>query len=302
MVVEVVDDYNVNIMPPTPDVTFLRTMAEDAYLRRAVRRRGQRRHREQSIGTGSVQVRGMEQGRPPGAGSQPGLLGRGQPYLAEVIFRPIPESSTLRRPSRPARYIVNRLNSDEAASPRVSDVHGDLPGRPCLLHHLQQPDHGRRSAHGGQGGAPGHEPCRGPPGHRGRPLQRQRASTGFVTPSNLGFDDTLEPYPYDPETAKQLLADAGYADGFSIGTSCPVGAYTNFEDVCQAIANYLGEVGITLDGGEIEFLESGVYWDREAARTAALFGDSWSASVGEALPCLNGALTALTPATPRVRP
>ncbi|MCB0121532.1 MAG: hypothetical protein KDE58_04770, partial [Caldilineaceae bacterium] len=95
----------------------------------------------------------------------------------------------------------------------------------------------------------------------------------------------------DPEKAKALLAEAGYEDGFEIGMACPIGAYTNFEEVCQAIASDLEAVGITIAGGEVDLMESGVYWDLEAKKELPpLFGDSWSASVGEALPRLEGAL------------
>jgi peptide/nickel transport system substrate-binding protein len=118
-------------------------------------------------------------------------------------------------------------------------------------------------------------------------------STGFVTPGNLGHDSSVEPYPYDPDRARELLDEAGYPDGFTIGFACPIGAYTNFEQVCQAVAGYLEDVGIVPEGGEIQFMESGQYWDLEAAKELPpLFGDSWSTADGEALNRLIGALTA----------
>jgi len=115
-----------------------------------------------------------------------------------------------------------------------------------------------------------------------------RPSTGYVTPANFGYDETLEPYGYDPEKAKELLAEAGYADGFSMGFACPSGAYINFEQVCEAVQGYLAEVGIETD---LELMESGQYWDLEANKELPpMFGDGWSETSGEALPRLRGAL------------
>jgi peptide/nickel transport system substrate-binding protein len=92
----------------------------------------------------------------------------------------------------------------------------------------------------------------------------------------------------DPDKARELLAEAGYADGFEMGMACPAGAYTHFEEVCESIASYLGEVGIQVD---LEIMESGHYWDLEANKELPpLFGDSWSSAVGEAYPRLIGAL------------
>ncbi|HZA25970.1 MAG TPA: ABC transporter substrate-binding protein, partial [Dehalococcoidia bacterium] len=34
-----------------------------------------------------------------------------------------------------------------------------------------------------------------------------------VTPSSLGYSPELDPYPYDPEKARELLAQAGYPEG-----------------------------------------------------------------------------------------
>jgi peptide/nickel transport system substrate-binding protein len=38
-----------------------------------------------------------------------------------------------------------------------------------------------------------------------------------VTPSTIGYKPGLDPYPYDPAKARQLLADAGYAGGKGFG-------------------------------------------------------------------------------------
>ena len=91
----------------------------------------------------------------------------------------------------------------------------------------------------------------------------------MMTRADFGYNDELIPYPYDPDRARELLAEAGFADGFDIGFACPSGAYTNFEQVCEAVAAQLGEVGVN---ASLEIIESGAYWDLEAeeAATAAI--------------------------------
>lgn len=113
-------------------------------------------------------------------------------------------------------------------------------------------------------------------------------TAGFVVPGNLGYDPSIEPYPYDPEKALELLADAGYPDGFSIEMAGPSDTYVNFEDVLQAVAGFWGEIGVEVD---LEFMESGRFWDLQASRELPpLFGDSWSSSMGEAYPRLLGSV------------
>jgi peptide/nickel transport system substrate-binding protein len=54
----------------------------------------------------------------------------------------------------------------------------------------------------------------------------------------------LTAYPYDPAKAKQLLAEAGYAKGFSIELALTTGTYVAQDPVAQVIAKQLGAVGI----------------------------------------------------------
>jgi peptide/nickel transport system substrate-binding protein len=51
----------------------------------------------------------------------------------------------------------------------------------------------------------------------------------------------------DVEAAKALLAEAGYADGFSIRLDCPNDRYVNDEGICQAAVGMLGQIGITVN-------------------------------------------------------
>lgn len=57
----------------------------------------------------------------------------------------------------------------------------------------------------------------------------------------------IEPYAYDPERARQLLAEAGYADGLKLTLHTPEGRYLNDREVAEAVANQLRKVGIDVE-------------------------------------------------------
>jgi peptide/nickel transport system substrate-binding protein len=63
-----------------------------------------------------------------------------------------------------------------------------------------------------------------------------------------GYDAKLaERIPYDPDRARALMAEAGYADGFEVGMDCPNDRYVNDEAICQAVASMLARIGVKVN-------------------------------------------------------
>jgi peptide/nickel transport system substrate-binding protein len=67
----------------------------------------------------------------------------------------------------------------------------------------------------------------------------------FFEPEALGYDPDLKPYPYSPEKAKALLAEAGYPNGFDFPLYyAETGRVPMNSQVAEAIASYFRAVGL----------------------------------------------------------
>lgn len=68
----------------------------------------------------------------------------------------------------------------------------------------------------------------------------------LTVPDGYGYDKALnDTYPYDEGKARDLLAEAGYADGFTLRLVTP--RYQQLNLLAQALADQWRKVGVTLD-------------------------------------------------------
>jgi peptide/nickel transport system substrate-binding protein len=66
---------------------------------------------------------------------------------------------------------------------------------------------------------------------------------GVIVPRVMDFALQVEPPPYDPTKAKQLLAEAGYPNGIDAGEFIPI---PGFPTVAEATLNYLNAAGFRM--------------------------------------------------------
>jgi peptide/nickel transport system substrate-binding protein len=85
-----------------------------------------------------------------------------------------------------------------------------------------------------------------------------------VSPLNAGYVASESQQPaYDPDKAKQLLADAGFKDGFSLDLVGPVnGRLPNSEQVVQAVAGFWQDIGIKVN---VQLIAYSQWVDQEKA-------------------------------------
>lgn len=71
------------------------------------------------------------------------------------------------------------------------------------------------------------------------------AATEVLPPGYDGYDSQLQPWPYDPAKARELLKEAGYGSGLNLTLATTGEAnYVGAPEASQAIASQLGQVGI----------------------------------------------------------
>ncbi len=109
----------------------------------------------------------------------------------------------------------------------------------------------------------------------------KKVMRGNAQPASQLVSDAMKGYStskadrmaYDPEAAKKLMAEAGYADGFSFGLQCPNDRYINDEAICKAAASMLAKVGLN---AKLTSMPVRNYWPELRADKFDMYLLGWS--------------------------
>jgi peptide/nickel transport system substrate-binding protein len=241
--VEPLDQYTVRLTTTGPNPGLLANLAQLPVLPRETRERiGQEAFDRQPVGTGPYRLVEFVRGQRLALEANPGYWG-GQVTPTKLTLRPVADPTTrvaeLKSggvqiiaappigqlkdldsgdtgllPVKGARTMMHQFNSTTPPfdDVRVRQAVNYAVDRAAILNQVLE-------GHG--------ELLHGP----------------FVS-AWLGYDPALQPYPYDPARARQLLTEAGYPNGFETVFNHSSGVFLKDREIAEVVASQLGQVGI----------------------------------------------------------
>lgn len=252
--VEVVDEYTVNIKTkePFPLLLTRNTMAFTGSLvmvpPKYVQEKGNAYYAEHPVGTGPYKFKEWAKGEKVVLEANPDYWGN-KPQIKEVTFRFIPEAST-RVSALLAGDVdfIERLPADLMKrvenSPDSKVVKSESGGYAIMMQ-------------------------LNPDAHPALKDKKVRQALNYAVdintilnsilggntqimpvpadPNAFGYNPNLKMYPYDPEKAKQLLAEAGYPNGFTIDAYTSNDRYPGDRAIAEAYAAQLAKVGVKVN-------------------------------------------------------
>ena len=132
------------------------------------------------------------------------------------------------------------------------------------------------------------------PGIVERVMEGAAVPTGQYLPKGaFGYVPDLPPPPYEPEKARQLLAEAGFPHGFRISLHGPNDRYVNDAKIIQAVAQMWQRIGVQTT---VEALPWNNFITRAGKQEFSAFLLGWGVSSGEGLNPLRAQLATWNPA------
>jgi len=104
-------------------------------------------------------------------------------------------------------------------------------------------------------------------------------AAGELLPQGFfGTNPGAKPEAYDPKKAKQLLADAGYPNGFELTLGTPNDRYINDSKVAQAIAQMFTRIGVKT---KVDAMTKSVFFKTRNKYEFSIYLAGWGAGTGE---------------------
>ena len=103
----------------------------------------------------------------------------------------------------------------------------------------------------------------------------------LVAPQVNGWTKEVDKrHPYSLDTAKKLLADAGYPNGFEVDFACPNNRYINDEAICQAVTAMWAKAGVK---AKLRTLPLATYFPMIQRYEASIYMLGWGVPTFDAL-------------------
>jgi len=255
--VEVIDDNRFKIIFKDPDATFLTLRGIYVVSKAYFDRVGEAEFIKKSVGTGPYKIVNWEPGQYIDLVANENYWGE-KPAIKEVRYVIVPEGTTrmaklqtgeadialeipfpMVKPLEQAGFKVVRIPAHPSISVQFQTVNPKVPWYDKRVR--------LAIAMGIDANAIVNNLFQGVPEHYAR-----------LAPWEMGYDPKLKAYPYDPAGAKNLLAQAGYPNGFEMPLIYSVGRAAGFKEATEAVALYLNAIGlrVKIQGIEaVQFME-----------------------------------------------
>lgn len=106
-----------------------------------------------------------------------------------------------------------------------------------------------------------------------------KASNQPAIPGAPAFNTSIPDFPYDPAKAKQMLAEAGYPNGFTLKGGIDFTTGQVSQEIPVAVQGFLRDIGVQV---ELISNENAIFVDKSYGRNNQVKGDFWMGRSGDA--------------------